>query len=110
MYTDVSYTFENVSSLKAECLVFEYEALTRLEFEVLGEVVVTACEDIFGLHGVADDLCITLHIHRGGAVGAVEDGENCLALILTGDDIDTIERNKLRHRAFRDELVTLSPM
>ena len=95
MYTDVSYTLENVSSLKAGCLVFEYETLTRLEFEVLGEVVVTACEDIFGLHGVADDLCITLHIHRGGAVGAVEDGEHGLALILTGDDIDAIVGHEL---------------
>ena len=74
MYTDVSYTFENVSSRKAECLVFEDETLTRLEFEVLGEVVVTACEDVFCLHSVADDLCIALHIQRGGFVGAVEDG------------------------------------
>ena len=31
MYTDVSYTFENVSSLKAVCLVFEDETLTGLE-------------------------------------------------------------------------------
>ena len=74
MYTDVSYTFENVSGLQAGGLVLENETLTRLEFEVLGKVVVTACEDIFSLHSIADDLCIALHIQRGGFVGAVEDG------------------------------------
>ena len=95
MYTDVSYTFENVSSRKAECLVFEDETLTRLEFEVLGEVVVTACEDVFSLHGVADDLCITLHIQCGGAAGAVEDGENSLTLVLAGNDINAIVGHKL---------------
>ena len=95
MYTDVSYTFENVSGFQAGRLVFEDETLTRLEFNVLGEVVVTACEDVFCLHSVADDLCIALHIHRGGVAGAVEDGENCLALILTGDDIDAIVGHEL---------------
>ena len=95
MYTDVSYTFENVSGLQAGCLVFEDETLTRLEFDVLGEVVVSACEDIFGLHGVTDNLCIALHIHRGGVAGAVEDGEHGLALILTGDDIDAIVGHEL---------------
>ena len=110
MYTDVSYTFENVSGLQAGCLVFEDETLTRLEFEVLGEVVVTACEDIFGLRGVADDLCITLHIHRGGAVGAVEDGEHGLALILTGDDIDAVKRSELRLLTLDDNIVALAPV
>ena len=95
MYTDVSYTFENVSSRKAECLVFEDETLTRLEFEVFGEVVVSACEDVFSLHGVADDLCITLHIQCGRAAGAVEDGECGLALVLAGDDIDAVVGHEL---------------
>ena len=95
MYTDVSYTFENVSGFQAGRLVFEDETLTRLEFNVLGEVVVTACEDVFCLHSVADDLCIALHIHRGGVAGAVEDGENSLTLVLAGDDIDAIVGHKL---------------
>ena len=95
MFTDVSYTFENVSSRQVVYLEFEYETLAGLEIKVLGEVIVTTSEDILHQRSITDDFCIALHIHRNGLTSAVEDGENGLAFVLTGDDIDAVVRDKL---------------
>lgn len=69
-----------------------------------------SCQDVFGLFLVADDLLITLYIHRGRLHCTVEDGECRTSLVLTGDDIDAVIGNKLRLSAFDDDLVALSPM
>ena len=54
----------------AVCLELKDETLTGLEIKVLGEVEVATSKNILHLGGIADDLCITRYIHRGGLAGA----------------------------------------
>ena len=110
MFTNVTYTFEFVSSCWRGVLKLKDETLTGLEIQVLGEIVIAARENVLNFGSRADDLFIARYIHRGRLTGAVEDSENGLSFVLTGDDIDTIVGDKLCLRTFRDNLVALTPV
>lgn len=107
MYHILSNLFQVVGGV---CLKLKDETLTGLEIQVLGEIVIAARENVLNFGSRADDLFIARYIHRGRLTGAVEDSENGLSFVLTGDDIDTIVGDKLCLRTFRDNLVALTPV
>ena len=53
-----------------------------------------------GLGGIADNLCVAANVEGCRFRGAVENGEDSLALILAGYDVDTVEGDELCLLAF----------
>lgn len=64
---------------------FEHQGTAGGQRHVVGEVDDAAGGDVGGCGGVADDLGIAFHGHRGLAALAVDDGEHRAALVLTSE-------------------------
>ena len=83
----------------------ENQTLTGLELEVFREVEITVCEHILHLGGITYNLRISLHLKGGWLRSAIEHNEGRTSLILTGDDIDTLEGDELGLCAFDDDII-----
>lgn len=81
-----------------------------MQLDIFADVNGTATDDVGGLAMLADDFAIAADGHGGDVVGAIEDGQYGLSRVLPRDDIDAAMRDELRHTAFGDNLIALSPM
>ena len=86
------------------------ERLARREREVVVEGYAAACDDIGCCGMVADDFGIAFDGHCGLLACAVENGKHGASLMLTGDDVDSVVGDELRHGAPDDDVVPLPPM
>lgn len=81
-----------------------------MEFYLSAEINSTAANDVSALSVMSDDFLIAAD-RQGGDVGrSVEDDKNRSSSVLSGNNINASIRYKLRHCAFADDLITLSPV